>query len=1204
MSATQSTNQTETQTVQLSGIGYTQTILRLKLTEIEKEQENDCIVEEKSDEKISENKFNINGKTVKICITKEIFDELFRENFEDSLILKSKKIIIVALDFSGSMSSYFKQLMDIIKLLCDENPDADNIYIVTYGSYSKHYKPYNYPRDHIGNYRCGSYDTGGGTDFNNAFINVLKIVEENPDTEPILFFLTDGGSSGYQHTLEKVKNCISDIRPYCFGGGASISGLDNVRRVSSSGISEILEDFMSCTAFIVDTHVSNIVIETTLGTFSIPIVLNNGDSTEGNETKQGTVYFDNLQGEILSCSIVSRGISISLEKSDTLKLDDIDAIFGKLLSLVENQNPSTDMIASVCKDLSVIINDPELSDDPRTKSVKSRVMDILSRLETSSLKTDIGINSSAVGDIRNILKKMATSVKAMVLGKKGRSYRNIGKAACKISKYVDKIASNLQKWETVGCVPNCIQLLPQQNSEIEDTLLMSCDGIPCSYLCVNSISSASNLENVFNAMESDNKSLLDDIKKLAAVINNPAGANISVMDQILFRSTIESLTPQLLEKLALSTHALFLPYGNFDSLWLSQVWRMYAGMLLVGHPIEMGISTGNVFTTSLTSCLLLLTPESTHQLRALSFFLGYAKSYMNTNTRNGLLSDVYRSYSNDIMAFVNSRREGSDKQLTNIFSSFGAILSMITTPMYQESTQISFEDCRGLILSSYFENLRQHLQSQFNSPAQFDKALDDFSKTLGFEEYFGRYDEPNFDDFSSLIREFGRGNIPIDAVLTQLRDRVEINISDFCPDFSNIEELFQKYLPNVTNKGGLGTVSTILSIADIVKIIKLIKVISVYSKNVSKTNFDFIGISNLFYGILPEETCIDIIKMSESIPDIVTNETNLAMLIYLLNKNADSSKMILQPFGEDINIATLFNKSTVQRDEVKNRLKMILLKFLNQACGSEHLGSESPETLIGILKILKSIGFDEITEDYYRIISIINKVSNEANRTKLFLNFTAIIKNFLNVDEIHDKLLENGLPLKIIEMQISKMTQEQCCVIPSILTVTGTRRYRSALEILIDKGCFFETEVISLEFEIHTYETIDGKNTKTLIDKAIFKTRVNKISIKNIKEILKKNPELFKLSGIQFILKWASLYTYFIGNYECIGFDTYFKIPTCIGTKEKLSEIDVIESCNVSYSNWNDEIKCQQEIEPNTHKYSSKEEKRAAREQRKHDKNS
>ena len=1204
MSATQSSNQTETQTVQLSGIGYTQTILRLKLSKNEEEQGDLCVKEEKSDEKISDNKFNINGKTVKICITKEIFDELFRQNVEDVIIEKSNKIIIVALDFSGSMCYYFKQLMDIIKLLCDENPDADNIYIVTYGSYSKHYKPNNYPRDSSGNYRCGSYDTGGGTDFNNAFINILQIVEENPDTEPILFFLTDGGSSGYQHTLEKVKNCIFDIRPYCFGGGASIPGLDNIKRVSSSGISEILEDFMSCTAFIVDTHVSNIVIETTLGTFSIPIVLNDGDSTEGNVTKQGTVYFDNLEGEILSCCIVSRGMSISLEKSNTLKLDDIDAIFGKLLSLVENPNPSTDMISSVCKDLSVIINDPELSDDPRTKSVKSRVMDILSKLETSSLKTDIGINSSAVGDIRNILKKMATTVKAMVLGKKGSSYRSIGRAACKISKYVDKIASNLQKWETVGCVPNCIQLLPQQISDIDDTLLMSCEGVTCSYLCVNSISSASNLENVFNAMESDNKSLVDDIKKLAAVINNPAGANISVMDQILFRSTIESLTPRLLEKLALSTHALFLPYGNYDPVWLSQVWRMYAGMLLVGHPIEMGISTGNIFTTSLTGCLLLLTPESTHQLRALSFFLGYAKSFMNTNTRNGLLSDVYRSYSNDIMAFVNSRREGSDKQLTNIFSSFGAILSMITTSMYQESHQIAFEDCRGLVLSSYFENLRQHLQSQFNSPAQFDAALYDFTKTLGFEEYFGSYEEPNFDVFSSLIREFGRGNIAIDAVLTQLRDRVEINLSDFSPDFSNIEELFQKYLPNVTNKGGLGTVSTIMSIADITKIIKLIKVISVYSKNVSETNFDFIGISNLFCGILPEKMCTDIIKMSESIPDIVTSEMNLAMLVYLLNKNADSSKMILQPFDEYLNIASLFNKSTVQRDEVKNRLKMMLLKFLNQACGSEHFGSESPDTLIGILKILKSIGFDEITEDYYRIISIINKVSNEGSRTTLFLNFTAIIKNFLNVEEIHDKLLENGLPAEIIEMQIFKMTQAQCCVVPSILTTTSTRRYRSSLEMLVNKGCVVETVVISLEFEIYTRETIDGKITKTLIDKAIFKTHVNKISIKNIKEILKKHPELFKFSGIQFILKWASLNTYFIDNFNCVGFDSYFKIPTCIGTKEKLSEIDVIESCNVSYSKWDDDIKCQQEIDSNTHKYSSKEERKAAREQRKHEKNS
>ena len=890
-----------------------------------------------------------------------------------------------------------------------------------------------------------------------------------------------------------------------------------------------------------------------------------------------------------------------MEKSNTLKLDDIDAIFGKLLSLVENPHPSTDMIAYICKDLSVIVNDPELAEDPRTKTVKNHVINILSRLDASYLKTDIGMNSSAVGDIRNILKKMATTVKAIVLGKKGNSYKSIGRAACKISKYVDKIASNLQKWETIGCVPRCIQLLPQQISEMEDTLLMPCDGVPCSYLCVNSISSASNLENVFNAMESDDKSLLDDIKKLAAVINNPAGANISVMDQILFRSTIESLTPKLLEKLAFSTHALFLPYGNCDPEWLSQAWRMYAGMLLVGHPIEMGISTGNVFTTSLTSCLLLLTPESPHQLRALSYFLGYANSYMNTNTRNGLLTDVYLSYSRDIMAFYNSRREGSDKQLTNIFSAFGAILSMITTTMYQDSPQIAFEDCRGLVLSSYFENLRQHLQTQFNSPALFNTALDDFSKTLGFEEYFGQYEEPNFDDFSGLIREFGRENITIDSVLVQLRDRVDINLSDFSPDFSNIEYLFKKYLPNSTNKGGLGTVSTILSIMDINKIIKLIKVISMYTKNIDETNFDFIGVSNLFYGILPEEMCIDIIKMTEEIPDIVTNEMNLAMLIYLLNKNTDSSKMIAHPFHEDIDIASLFNKSTSQRDETKNRLQMMLLKFLNQACGSEKLGSESPETLIGILKILKSIGFDEITEDYYRIISIINKTSNEDNKKKLFLNFTAIIKNFLNIEEIHEKLLENGLPLKIIEIQIFKMTQDQCCKVPSIFTITSTRRYREAIKKLIEIGDIIETEVISLEFKIHTNVEIDGKITK-ILDKAILNTRVNKISIKNIKEIIKKYPKLFELPGIQFILNWASLHTYFIDNYKCIGFDNYFKIPNCIGTKDKLTEIDVIESCNVSYSNWCDEIKSQQEIDSNTHKYSNKEERRAAREQRKHEK--
>ena len=92
------------------------------------------------------------------------------------------------------------------------------------------------------------------------------------------------------------------------------------------------------------------------------------------------------------------------------------------------------------------------------------------------------------------------------------------------------------------------------------------------------------------------------------------------------------------------------------------------------------------------------------------------------------------------------------------------------------------------------------------------------------------------------------------------------------------------------------------------------------------------------------------------------------------------------------------------------------------------------------------------------------------------------------------------------------------------------------------------------------------------------------------------------MPGIQFILNWASLHTYFIDNYKCIGFDNYFKIPNCIGTKDKLTEIDVIESCNVSYSNWCDEIKSQQEIDSNTHKYSNKEERRAAREQRKHEK--
>ena len=46
-------------TTQLSGIGYTETILRLKLSKNKEEQGDLCVKKEKNDEKISHNKFNI-----------------------------------------------------------------------------------------------------------------------------------------------------------------------------------------------------------------------------------------------------------------------------------------------------------------------------------------------------------------------------------------------------------------------------------------------------------------------------------------------------------------------------------------------------------------------------------------------------------------------------------------------------------------------------------------------------------------------------------------------------------------------------------------------------------------------------------------------------------------------------------------------------------------------------------------------------------------------------------------------------------------------------------------------------------------------------------------------------------------------------------------------------------------------------------------
>ena len=975
-------------------------------------------------------------------------NKIVRVEIESSQIKLSEnpqKIVIVIMDFSGSMASYYHYLNQIINTIINDNPDAENVYIICYGTDLPNgfrdpnkFTVANYPRDYYSKKPKRGEDIicSRGTNFNPPMEVARSIIKQSGNCIPEIEFFSDGESTYCYETI--AKNLIKDvtqrngkINAYAFGYGANIKYFHTVQKICVDEISTLIERFSGVYASLEDRNIGTLTVGTT-GGLRLPIrLVNNGINIIGSVLVRENITQDTHLRIEYTSNYNTQTVDLTLGE-DITEENDVESMIESLISISENpQIFNLTVLREFLTSLTIINRNSQLSSDPRI-TILNEMADRLIQMIPSSQRSYRSVTSTNVVsavDFNTIIKRMSRLYSAI---QSGKIRRNVKNASRKLAKHAAEIVQVMEQFDKIG-FPN-----PIETTTDTDGIYMPVEGETVMLTSIMASSNSDSIEQVLDAMaNSGNVSI--ELANLVAGINNPASVRIRINPSgFLCLSTVVELARRGNLQTITHNRSVYFPYGNHDFAWLQRAMRQYAGLIVSGHPIRLSANAGMVYWTSLTNMIHNADGDSLHHYQALSTLYGYASAYSMSTVNRDLRRNIFLRYNDNPIAIYLSRAEGSDGQLANIQSTLGSILTMVG-PSLGDYESSSFEHFEGLIHSVIIENIRQLFRKKVRTESTIYRTMmSRISDTIGLTMYEDedRVDNVNLteflDKYSGKFREIVERNGSTREIVQIMESFVNINFTNFTPSMENIQEIINDFTPTSTDNGAIG-VPDYYSMNDLRRIIGNIRFLS-------RNRDEWLAISNQTLGIIPEEFSRRILESPEYEID---NEILLRILMNIGYSSGDISKMIANPFMNIKDIIKLMQYSSNQKDINKKRLITLYQNLFKVALPTYNMG-----LLCALLQIGSEIcSWDTISPE---IIAVLEKIRDKVkNKTVIHsgrMYILNIIGNLILDDKIANKCIELGIPINMIEKSQERFLCLKGILKPSLKHVS--KSIRKVVEIL------------------------------------------------------------------------------------------------------------------------------------------------------------
>ena len=1026
------------------------------------------------------------------------------KNIKEQLKQSDKRIFVVV-DISYSMDKFYQKIDNIIKTIYDDNPLAEDVTIILYGSSCEVYTPSNYPKSadgtliSVGNYSI--FTMGRGTNFVPPINECITNIHYNPGSKPIIYFMSDGQASCYLDSLQQLQSLVNAregiIHAFAFGSNARLSGFRDVKNVN---INQIVEQFSTLYSEFVQRQ--DAIFNSDGIDIKISLRLDNNIIT---------AVFPKVVDISERCSVIVNGQVIPLTLIEAPpsedKLEDQIDILESIL-----QDPALytkDNLSEVLQNIKEL--NSKNSEDSRVIQMNIKIDDLLKQMTLHQGGRNLGNNLSTTRSLDGLklLIRIGNSIES------GKMRRNIRNAGRKLAMYAAAAEECMAKLISAGHPP------PPDICEVDtDVLGMEYTVGDLLWVAFNGPGNGSgSLIDVLEARSLENPPL--EMIAVINAINSPESALVKAIYSAtgICTKTLKDLKQtENLERLTFAKSAVFLPYTT-NKIWLKKVLKIYAGLLIVGHPIELQSNSGAVFLTTCTELM------RTGNFRALITIYNFANAYIDMKPGRDQESrfNIVKAYANDPCAIFKSRIEGGDCQLPSVFTAIGALLNVIGRQLY-ENEKISFDECTGLIQSILTENLRQFFRAKGRSDVKFlNKILLNILKNTKLDEYVDKPKDINIEllvqDMDQDLRQIGEGNISVRDVIDKLKKVVEIDRSGCKLDIDTV--LDPEYIPSHTLPGCQCTVPKCLSFSDLTDILGFARYM--VEKNI-------MVIAESYQGMIPEELCDQI---SGAPRYEIPNEMLLESVVNLIKTNLDTSELVKQPPSGPKEVIDCLPLSGTQKEICADRLAKLLIDSFEYMIKSK----KSPIAIFGMLKVLLSvIPPDGLTDFHRSVFEVISNLRSQEKKNHLFK---------LMLDEIGCLILDEnvsleckeqyGVPVQMIEKMKIQMLTPKGIIKP---TLKGFNNPFSKVVKIIEGNEITEQYIKHADNSTDEYTIGYKENGMTKMSRQ----QIFKIDGADVLKAANIIPELSKLSGFATMINGKCFE--FIkknGTYICISINGIYR---------------------------------------------------------------
>jgi len=1048
---------------------------------------------------ISKNRFRLNGQIINIEID---YDGEELSNTNDK-----KTVVIAGLDYSGSMENDKPIIDAIAQQIYKDDPLCEDIWFIPYATESTCFPASSYPKINGQLRTLDNYNNIGGSTYFIPFINSVNDILSRYNQQQIIpkvFMFTDG--QGYDNYASKAQQLVLYIKslggsftPILFGDRAIMTAFGPT--IKFTNIEDLSEIFLGIHS---DLNKTN-EVELQHGLNKITLTL-----TQINKLLSGSVLFPfnldpskktfvRINDRVIPLEFDPRPIDTDLESR-------LSVITGALQNITSNAlvYGSIEMsysIINIIKELKEI--NKTMSDDARVKIINRYVDDILSKILVSSAGRNVSANISALRNLGETINKMTRLCSSIVSGRIRRNVKNAGR---KLAIYSADIEEKINRFLMLQFPKERLSLLT------EDSSISEIQGPTVMFASING---------PVNYLEFDQ--VLDGISwgdlTLAAVINNSASALISGSTHFICSDTLATISN--LEKLTLTKRSLLIPYANHDPEWLLKAYRLYAGLILVGHPIELSTNSGQVFLSGMASLLHNTSATTLYNMKDIFYLYGYADAFLQSKLKERQRFEIIQDYLSNPLAIPMSRSEDHDGQLPNIQTALGALM-ICTGPEIgpRSGSRSNYNECIPLIKSIVMENIRQFIQSRVqDDPKIYDRLITVLQEKLGLTTYVDSETEIDCDSLLSKynlrLKAIANDEETTNLLRDDLLDLVSVKFDGFVQQTCSLEDL-SEFLPSRTNGNTMSLVPSYYSMTDLNNLLSKIK-------NLSLSNW--LEKANETLGYVPDDVCLEFLGTLE---EIISDEMIIEILVQLASTKGRPLLDSYEPYD------TCW-KHLPECTSIKNinseRLKKIIDKLIHYVF--EPSSNVNPISILGLLKLDSNLDIDNL----YILINKFNNFKTEFNGHAKILDLIGL--NIIS-EKVQDQCLRAGISKLLIDMSVQKHFKPNGACPPSSKNMT--KSFQKVLRaIKIDAKQYDDSEITKKAVDMIKQDRCDTA-------KELLKMDFDIITIKSqdIMKASKEYPEITELGGFHVMIYLDKMVFIKYRNgrqeyYHCIGINNEWK---------------------------------------------------------------